>query len=145
MSKHRRGRRQRREPMPSKLRLGILFTVLIFIVVASGLLMFPGFDVTEVYCEGCINTNPTDVISASRIEKGDNILLANSGRAEREISKLSLVDSVSVRRVFPNKICITITECTPAAYIMAGVECVAIDKEGIVLDYHSYPLVIYNL
>lgn len=134
MGKKRRSRRHRRDPLPFKLRLGILITVLVFIVVASGVLMFPGFGVDEVYCEGCINTNPTDLISASRIETGENILLANVGRAEREISKMPLVDSVSVKRVFPDKICITVTECVPSAYVMAGVECVAIDKEGVVLE-----------
>lgn len=134
MGKKRRTRRQRREPMPSTLRLGILITVLVFIVVASGVLMFPGFAVDEIYCEGCVNTNPTDIISASRIEKGGNILLANAGRAEREISKMPLVDDVSVKRIFPDKICITVTECVPSAYIMAGVECVTVDKEGIVLE-----------
>ncbi len=134
MGKKRRTRRHRREPMPSTLRLGILITVLVFIVVASGVLMFPGFDVDEVYCEGCVNTNPTDLISASRIETGGNILLANVGRAEREISKMPLVDDVSVKRVFPDKICITVTECVPSAYIMAGIECVTIDKEGVALE-----------
>ncbi len=135
MAKHkRRVRRRQRERMPSTLRLGILITVLVFIVIASGILMIPALNVNDVYCEGCNNTNQTDIIMASRIEIGGNILLANVGRAEREIRKMPIVEEVTVKRVFPDKICIVVTERTPAAYVMKGGECAVIDKEGIVLE-----------
>ncbi len=130
-------RRRRRERMPSSLRVGILITVLFFVVVAAGVLMVPALNVSEIYCEGCINTNQTDIIMASRLQTDSNILLAKVGRAEREIKKIPIIEDVTVRRVFPDKLCITISERTPAAYIMKGGECVAIDTEGFVLEIIS--------
>lgn len=122
------------------LRLGVLITILSLIVAAAALLMVPAFNVTSVYCEGAVNVSSEEIIAASRIETGRNILLCNIGRAEREAEKFPIVKDASVRRIFPDKICITITERTPAAYLATGTDCAAIDIEGIVLEIIPSPL-----
>ncbi len=127
--------KQRVKGTPSSFRIGVLIVVLIFIVASAGVLMFPALDITEVYCEGCVNTNPADIITSANIETGGNILLANTGRARRTIAENPLIEEVKVRRVFPNKICISVRERIPAAYVMSGAaECAIINQEGIVLE-----------
>lgn len=133
MKKHKRIRRKR-DAAPSSLRMGILITVLTLIVVVAAVLMIPVFNVTEIYCEGNINLRAEEVISASQLATDKNILLSNIGRARRSVEKLPIVEEASVRRVFPDKICITITERTPAAYIARGAECVAVAIDGTVLE-----------
>ena len=130
-----RKKRQRTKHQASSFRIGALITVLVFIVVAAGVLMFPALNITEVYCEGCENTNPVDVITSANIETGGNILLANIGRARRRVAENPLIEEVAIRRVFPNKICISVKERIPAAYMMSGAaECAVINEEGIVLE-----------
>lgn len=121
----------------SSLRIGILITVLALIVVAAGVLMVPSLNITEVYCEGCVNTAPGDIITAAQIKTGENIFLANIGKAGRTIKENPLIEEVKIRRVFPNRICISVTERIPAAYVKQGAECVAIDKGGVVLEVIS--------
>lgn len=132
-----RGRKTRKKADKkslSSLRIGILITVLALIVVAAGVLMVPSLNITEVYCEGCVNTAPGDIIAAAQIKTGENIFLANIGKAGRSIKGNPLIEEVKIRRVFPNRICISVTERIPAAYVKQGSECVAIDKGGIVLE-----------
>lgn len=127
--------KQRIKSAPSSLRISALIAVLIVIVIAAGVLMFPALNITEVYCEGCVNTNPADIITSANIETGGNILLANTGGARRRVAENPLIEEVKIRRVFPNKICITVRERTPAAYVMSGAaECAIINKEGIILE-----------
>lgn len=120
--------------MPAPLRIGILITVLVLIVAATGVMMAPVFNITEVYCEGCNNVKNEDIIAAAQIENGTHILLSNIGKAKRQVENNPLVKEASVRRVFPDKICITVTERIPAGYVMRGTECNIIDSEGVVLE-----------
>ncbi len=140
MKSQRKAKKNRKSLGTPSLRLGVLITVLSLIVAAAALLMVPAFNVTEVYCEGAVNISSEEIIAASRIETGRNILLCNIGRAEREAEKFPIVKDASVRRIFPDKIRITITERTPAAYLATGTDCAAIDTEGIVLAIIPPPL-----
>lgn len=103
-------------------------------VVFGAMLMIPAFNITEVYCEGLNNLSGEDIIIAANIKNGTNILLANIGRARRSIKKNAMVKDVKIRRVFPDKICITVEERTPAAYVMSGDQCVLVDCDGIVIE-----------
>lgn len=125
--------RRKRSVTPSSLRLGILITVLTLIVAAAAVLMVPALNVTEVYCEGNNNITAEEVISSSQIELGKNILLVNIGKARRQTEKFAIVEKAEIRRVFPNKICISITEREPAAYLTRGMDCIAVASDGVVL------------
>lgn len=96
--------------------------------------MAPVLKITQVYCEGNSHIKTEDIASAAQIENGEHILLANIGKAKKHIENIPLVKEASVRRVFPDKICITVNERTPAAYVMRGAECIAVDTEGVVLE-----------
>lgn len=103
-------------------------------VVFGAMLMIPAFSITEVYCEGLNNLSGEDIITTANIKNGTNILLANIGGARRSIKKNAMVKDVKLRRVFPNKICITVEERTPAAYVLSGSQCVLVDCDGVVIE-----------
>ena len=103
-------------------------------VVFGAMLMIPAFNITEVYCEGLNNLSGEDIITTANIKNGTNILLANIGGARRSIKKNAMVKDVKLRRVFPNKICITVEERTPAAYVLSGSQCVLVDCDGVVIE-----------
>lgn len=127
-------RRRKKRRMPMRLRTGVLITILILVVAAAGALMAPPLKVVDVYCEGNVNLKAEDIITTAHLETGKNILLSNIGRAKRAVGKLPLADEVTVRRVFPNRICISVKERIPAAYVMSGSYLAALDIKGVVLE-----------
>lgn len=116
------------------LRLVVLICVLVFVVIAAGALMAPGLRVTEVYCEGSVNVRQEDIIVAAQISIGENIFLAKTGKARREVEKIPFVKEAEVKRIFPDKICVRVTERVPAGYIIHGTECAVLDNTGMVID-----------
>ena len=127
--------------MPFSARLGILITVLVLTVAAAGALMAPGLNVAEVYCEGNVNIKTEDIMNAAQLQTGKNIFLTHIGKASRNIDKMPMVKSVKIQRVFPNRICISVEERAPLAYIPINNEIVALDAEKIVVKCEKDDLV----
>lgn len=125
--------RRRKKKKVMSFRLTVLIAGLVIIVAAAGALMAPGLNVVEVYCEGNVNLKFEEISAVSQIKTGTNILLVNTRRAEREIKKLPFVNSVEVKRILPNKICIRTEERVPAAYVRAGTEGIVIGADKIIL------------
>lgn len=132
-SNNKMGRRRKKHGGIS-IRMAAVIILLTIGVVFGVMLMIPAFDITEVYCEGESLISNEDIITTANIKNGTNILLANVGAARRSIQKLPMVKNVKIRRVFPNKICISVETRTPAAYVMTGGGCVLIDCDGTVLE-----------
>ncbi len=132
-SNNKMGRRRKKRGGIS-IRMAAVIILLTIGVVFGVTLMIPAFDITEVYCEGESLISNEDIITTANIKNGTNILLANVGAARRSIQKLPMVKNVKIRRVFPNKICISVETRTPAAYVMTGGGCVLIDCDGTVLE-----------
>ena len=132
-NKRRKSKRNIKSKMPFPVRFGILVAVLILIIVTAGVLMAPGFKVSEVYCEGNSLVQSEEIFANAQISGGKNIFLIGLGKAERNVEKLPMIKEANIKRVFPNKICITVEERAPIAYIKAGTECVAIDNETIII------------
>ena len=126
--------RRRKKRGGISIRMAAVIILLTIGVVFGVTLMIPAFDITEVYCEGESLISNEDIITTANIKNGTNILLANVGAARRSIQKLPMVKNVKIRRVFPNKICISVETRTPAAYVMTGGGCVLIDCDGTVLE-----------
>ena len=131
--KKRTSRKNKRSKMPFSVRFGILVAVLVMIVVAAGVLMAPGFKVSEVYCEGNTILKSEEIYSLAEISGEKNIFLVGLGKAERNVKKHPAVKDVNIKRVFPNKICISVEERLPLAYVMTGGECAVIDEEYFVM------------
>lgn len=127
-----RGRKKKNGGL--SVRMAAVILLLAAGVVFGAMLMIPAFSITEVYCEGLNNLSGEDIISTANIKNGTNILLANIGGARRSIKKNTMVKDVKLRRVFPNKICITVEERTPAAYVLSGSQCVLVDCDGVVIE-----------
>lgn len=127
-----RGRKKKNGGL--SVRMAAVILLLAAGVVFGAMLMIPAFSITEVYCEGLNNLSGEDIVTTANIKNGTNILLANIGGARRSIKKNAMVKDVKLRRVFPNKICITVEERTPAAYVLSGSQCVLVDCDGVVIE-----------
>lgn len=125
------GRPQRKTRM--SLKIPVLIIVLVLAVVTTIALMLPVFNVVEVYCEGNSEVKTEDIITAAKLETGKNIFLENLGRARRSVESITNIKSAEIRRVFPNKICISVSERVPFAYVPSNGGVAIVSEEGIVL------------
>ena len=93
--------------------------VIICTVIAIGFvsLFTPLFGVSEIVVEGNAIVSPETVIKASGIEYGNNFFEVNPVLSQEKISKVAYVDSVKVKRVFPGKIKIIISESSESVYM----------------------------
>ena len=115
------------------LKIPVLIIVLVLAVVTTIALMLPVFNVVEVYCEGNSEVKTEDIITAAKLETGKNIFLENLGRARRSVESITNIKSAEIRRVFPNKICISVSERVPFAYVPSNGGVALVSEEGIVL------------
>lgn len=89
------------------------------------------FHVSEIEVVGNAVYSAEEVISASEVEEGDNLVFLNRFAAVSRIySKLSYIEEVNIRRELPSKVVIEVTESTSVAYITLDGQHWVVDKNG---------------
>lgn len=129
MAYHRNKRR-----MNPKLRLVLTFLLVLCLGVSIGLMFTPLFHVQEVFCEGNSRIAAEEIIAATEGITGKNIFLVRLLDLRKQVEKIPMVEKASVRRVFPNKIKISMVECIPAGYFDTENQLVVTDINGKILD-----------
>ncbi len=120
--------------MNPKLRLILIFLLVVSLGVGIGLMFTPVFHVQEVVCEGNTRISAEELSAAAQEATGKNIFLVRLSELRGRVEEIPMVEKASVRRVFPNKIKIVIEECIPAGYLYSENQCVVVDIEGKILD-----------
>lgn len=106
----------------------IMLSVSVFALV-SVCLFTPLFGISAITVEGNRVLDTDSVIRASGIKNGENVFMINTAKAERSVASLGHVESADVKRRFPSKIVIDVTECTEEAYVLFAGNYVGIDSE----------------
>lgn len=120
-----------RAPRRRRKRKSALFTPLAFVLICAALIfgMSVFFRVTTIVVTGAVNYEEAEIIAASGIEPGDNLIFIDrSGAASRIRSKLPYIESVAVRRSLPSTVNIEILESRALAYLAVDGELWAIDR-----------------
>lgn len=92
--------------------------------------------VIEIRVEGASMYSEDEVIEASGISRGDNLLFLSASNVSQRIeSSMPFVTNAEVTRVFPDAVIITIEEGNAIATIRVGADIAVIDVNGRVLDY----------
>ncbi len=120
--------------MNPKLRLILIFLLVVALGVGVGLMFTPVFHVQEVFCEGNSRIAAEEISAAAADVTGKNIFLVRLSDIRGRVEGIPMVEEASIRRVFPNKIKITVKECIPAGYLYSENQCVVVDLEGKILD-----------
>lgn len=96
------------------------------------------FNISEIEVTGCERYTPGQIIAASGIKKGDNLLLMNKFAViDRMLEKLVYLRGVEIRRVFPDKLRITVTETSSVlAFESSGGWWLA-DADGRLLEFSA--------
>ncbi len=124
-------RRRRRGGLGRLLRpLSLLLSA---VAVVAALTLF--FKVEEITVAGAGRYSVDDIIAASGVEIGDNLILLNRYRvAQRIYTSLPYITDVSPKPKFPDTLVIEITETRPVAAVESGGAWWLVNSGGKILD-----------
>lgn len=117
-----------------KIRRIVALCVLCVVIVLCVCLFTPVFGITEISVSGNLNVAAADIIGTSGIEKGENIFRINTKKAERLLEEISYVADAEVKRKFPAKVVIEITESKADVIYDMPTEFIVTTIEGRVLQ-----------
>ncbi len=87
---------------------------------AWGLGRSPLLDIDEIRVTGGVHRTPDEIVAASRLGKGDQLLDLDLGSVERSIAVDPWVASVEVRRDWPSAVEISVVEREPRLLVLGG-------------------------
>ena len=129
--------------------------VLILLCLLAGMMFFGKrfidtdyFKVQEVLVKGQSKLLKQDIIVQLEQMKGKNIVYLNTDEIEKLIKKDVRVKKVSVKKLFPSKIEVTLEEREPYVYVKKGDETLLADKDlniyGDILEEPSKNIPVIN-
>ena len=104
--------------------------VALVLAVVAALPFTPAMPVDDVNVEGAVNLPAEEVTSLSGVETGTPMGRVDVRRAAQDVAANPWVDSVTVKRNWPNAVDVTVVEHTPVAWIDQGGESHLINSEG---------------
>jgi len=104
--------------------------VALVLAVVAALPFTPAMPVDDVNVEGAVNLPAEEVKSLSGVETGTPMGRVDVRSAAQDVAANPWVDSVTVKRNWPNAVNVTVVEHTPVAWIDQGGEPHLINSEG---------------
>ena len=104
--------------------------VALVLAVVAALPFTPAMPVDDVNVEGAVNLPAEEVTSLSGVETGTPMGRVDVRRAAQDVATNPWVDSVTVKRNWPNAVDVTVVEHTPVAWIDQGGEPHLINSDG---------------
>lgn len=98
-------------------RLAIVVGIAVLALVGLLLVDSPLLDVDDISVSGATHTDEASLLAVAGISRGDALLTANLGAAERRIESLPWVADATVERSLPGTLGVTITERVPETII----------------------------
>ena len=115
-----------------------LYYLTVFVVVSSALVvlsMTVFFKAEKVTVKGTSIYTQEQIVSASGIKKGDNLIRLDTDVAKGKIlDTLVMIDEVQISRRFPSEIIISVNPSKPAAQLKTGDLYAVISKKGKILE-----------
>lgn len=112
---------------------GIFILLLLFIVAVIMVFTTPVFKITTVMVNGNEKVSREEVLAAASLPPGKNIYTVSMKEAKARVEALPYVLSAEVKRKFPARVSIQITERAEAAAMQCTGGYAILDKEGRVL------------
>lgn len=104
------------------------------LILAVTLSMTVLFNIKTIYIEGSSEYEASQIVEASEIYKGDNLVRLNTEVAKQKILKnLMYIDDVTIKKEFPDKIIIKTVASVPAMNIYNGNNEYMLVSEGLKL------------
>ncbi len=118
----------------------VVFVACLVVLSAWYLRSSPHFDLSgpdSVILTGNHFVSQADIASAIGAGAEPNLFRLSLDDARREVEAIPWVQSASLRRVFPNRLQVEVTERKPVAYVNTGAGLKLVDREGVLLEKPS--------
>jgi len=119
-------------------RIKFLFKLILLIGIVSGVIAFatcsPIFNIQNIEITNNKQLSPETIISLSELSVGQNIFKFWKNDVENKIKSNAYIESVELKRVFPNKLQINIQEREPKFSVPVLGEYAYINTQGYILE-----------
>ena len=122
--------RKKRHKIRVKKRLVVFVFIVLCTAVIVTVLKAPFFNIASIECTGQEKLSSEYILSVAKVKTGGNIFSVNVEAAKRSVAAIPAVAEANVQRIFPDKIRITVKECTEAAFVKSGGNLFVIDPKG---------------
>ncbi len=116
----------------------ILYYIILFLfIIVAGIILSLTvfFNIETINVEGSSRYTAEEIIEKSGLQTGDNLFRISTGDAsERIISGFEYIDNVKIRRSFPNKLTIAVTEAKPVMSLSSGTSYYLVSDAGRILE-----------
>lgn len=133
----------RKKKRTSKRNLSLYYVLVLILVTIVGVILSLTvlFKTDKIIVKGETPYNNADIIEASGVVMGENIIRADYSDAEKRVlSTLLYVETVSVEKKFPTTVVITVTETKPCYNIETENGYLIVSQSGKVLDLLVSPI-----
>lgn len=135
------GVKKKKRKNKSNLSLYYALIALIVIIVGVILSLTVLFEIDKIVVNGDVPYNSADIIEASGVKLGENIIRADYSQAEKRVlDTLLLVETVKVEKKFPTTIVITVTESKPCYNIESEDGYIITSESGKIIDFLKTPI-----
>ena len=119
----------------------VIFKVIITIFVSVCVILFlfvsPVFSIQQIVVNGAEKLNESVYISLSNIQIGQNIFELNKTAIKYAILEEPYVENVEIKRTYPNKVEINVTERKVSYLIESFGQYIYLDRNGYILEKNS--------
>lgn len=114
----------------------ILVVVLLVVTVGATMCYTFLFNIDKIVISGeSVTYEYMEIVDASEIEAGDNLLRTNTDKAEQRIlDKLRYVETATIGKDFPSTLKINVTRCIPAYNIQHDEGVLLVSRKGKILE-----------
>ena len=132
-----RKRIRRRKRMMNVYGLVVMLLVVTAVITISYTFLF---NINEIRVSGESDMySAEEIVFASGIKKGDNLLRLNiKGSEQKILDDLLYVETAKVERDFPSSLEITVTKCLPAFNVNYGTGTLLVSKKGKILADNGF-------
>lgn len=118
----------------TRLKWVIVVLLLFFLALLYGLTALHFFDIDRIRVTGQDRVDTEEIISLSKVKKGDVLWQIRAGQLEEQVEMHVLIDQAHLVRILPRTLTIEVKERRPLIYIYSHGRFVSLDKEGIALS-----------
>ena len=125
--------------MKYRLIIGIFFLILFSTFISQKKNSFNQFKVKEIIIENETKTKAKELIKELSFLYNENIIFLNSYEIKKKLGQESFIKSLKVKKIYPSKLLIKITEKKPIAILIHKQEKYFVGKNLKLIKYKDFP------
>ncbi len=136
--KRRENSRRKYQRMRRRFFTAVVFAAVLIVVV---MLFTPFFNIKTVVITGLENVTEQQAYSAIGDVEGNNVFRTSVSKIRKSLDEIPYFDTIHIqRKLFPARLLISVTECTPGGNIEYGGQYIVIDTNCGIMDIKDLPM-----